>query len=466
MYGAVVEVLSSLIALVVTLGILVTVHEFGHFWVARQCGVKVLTFSIGFGKPFKKWTGADGVDYVLAPIPLGGFVRMLGENDFLESDMGGLDESDKARSFESKSPLQRIAITAAGPIANFLLAIIIFWLVNVVYGSSGISPIVSSVVPESVAFVAGVEKGDEILSVDGASTPIWRDVSQRLIARMGETGLINLQVSSGPDGDIRDISVPIEQWMNESTAPDPLRELGIIDIEIPAIVGEVFEGGAAEESGLLAQDKIVRASGREIRGWAHWVEVIQASPELETRVVVEREGQLQTITIIPERKNLGDGVYIGVIGAASAITSFDQIVPEEMRREVSYSIFEAIGPAVRETWDKALFILGSVKKMVIGLISIKNVNGPITIAQVAGNTVSYGLNVYLQFLGLLSISLGVMNLLPIPVLDGGRLLFIFLELVTGSPLPERIQAYGMQIGVMLISGIMLLAVFNDVNRLF
>jgi regulator of sigma E protease len=278
--------------------------------------------------------------------------------------------------------------------------------------------------------------------------------------------LINLQVSSGPDGDIRDISVPIEQWMNESTAPDPLRELGIIDIEIPAIVGEVFEGGAAEESGLLAQDKIVRASGREIRGWAHWVEVIQASPELETRVVVEREGQLQTITIIPERKNLGDGVYIGVIGAASAITSFDQIVPEEMRREISYSIFEAIGPAVRETWDKALFILSSVKKMVIGLISIKNVNGPITIAQVAGNTVSYGLNVYLQFLGLLSISLGVMNLLPIPVLDGGRLLFIFLELVTGSPLPERIQAYGMQIGVMLISGIMLLAVFNDVNRLF
>lgn len=465
MFEIVGEVLSSVIALMVTLGILVTVHEFGHFWVARRCGVKVLTFSIGFGRPFKKWTGDDGVDYVLAPIPLGGFVRMLGENDFSEGDMRELDESDKARSFESKSALQRIAITAAGPIANFLLAIFIFWLVNVVYGSSGVSPIVSSVIPGSPASVAGVEKGDEVLSVDGTSTRIWRDVSQRLIARMGETGLISLEVSSERNGDIKRISVPIKQWMNESTAPDPLKELGIIDIEIPAVVGEVFEGGAAAGAGLLAQDKIVRASGLEIRGWAHWVEVIQASPELETLVVVERMGQLQTIKITPEKKNLGDGTFIGVIGAASAITSLDQIIPAERRREISYSIVEGVVPAVAETWDKTLFILGSVKKMVIGLISIENVSGPITIAQVAGSTASYGLNVYLQFLGLLSISLGVMNLLPIPVLDGGRLLFIFLEMITGGPLPQRIQAYGMQIGVMLISGIMLLAVFNDVNRL-
>jgi regulator of sigma E protease len=227
----------------------------------------------------------------------------------------------------------------------------------------------------------------------------------------------------------------------------------------------VFEGGAADEAGLLEQDKIIRVNGLEIRGWAHWVEVIRASSELETLVVVEREGRLQTIVIIPERKLLGDGVYIGVIGAASAITNFDQIVSEEMRREVSYSLVEGVVPAITDTWDKAVFILGSVQKMVVGLISIKNVNGPITIAQVAGNTASYGLDVYLQFLGLLSVSLGVMNLLPIPVLDGGRLLFIFLEVITGSPLPERIQAYGMQIGVMLISGIMLLAVFNDVNRL-
>jgi regulator of sigma E protease len=301
--------------------------------------------------------------------------------------------------------------------------------------------------------------------VDGASTRIWKDVSQRLIARMGETGSIRFEISKKESGSVINIVVPIEQWMNESTAPDPLRELGIIEIEIPAIVGEVFEGGAADEAGLLEQDKIIRVNGLEIRGWAHWVEVIRASSELETLVVVEREGRLQTIVIIPERKLLGDGVYIGVIGAASAITNFDQIVSEEMRREVSYSLVEGVVPAITDTWDKAVFILGSVQKMVVGLISIKNVNGPITIAQVAGNTASYGLDVYLQFLGLLSVSLGVMNLLPIPVLDGGRLLFIFLEVITGSPLPERIQAYGMQIGVMLISGIMLLAVFNDVNRL-
>lgn len=465
MIDIIIEVLISVIALVVTLGILVTIHEFGHFWVARQCGVKVLTFSIGFGKPFKKWTGNDGVDYVLAPIPLGGFVRMLGENDFLENEMRDIHESDKRRSFESKSALQRIAITAAGPIANFLLAIIVFWLVNIIYGSSGISPIVSSVIPESAAAVAGIEKGDEILSVDGTSTRIWKDVSQRLIARMGETGSIRFEILKKESGSVINIVVPIEQWMNESTAPDPLRELGIIEIEIPAIVGEVFEGGAADEAGLLEQDKIIRVNGLEIRGWAHWVEVIRASSELETLVVVEREGRLQTIVITPERKLLGDGVYIGVIGAASAITNFDQIVSEEMRREVSYSLVEGVVPAITDTWDKAVFILGSVQKMVVGLISIKNVNGPITIAQVAGNTASYGLDVYLQFLGLLSVSLGVMNLLPIPVLDGGRLLFIFLEVITGSPLPERIQAYGMQIGVMLISGIMLLAVFNDVNRL-
>ena len=459
------DVLISIIALLVTLGILVTIHEFGHFWVARRRGVKVLRFSIGFGKAAKTWIGKDGVEYVIAPIPLGGYVKMLGQEDTTVTDTSSVPASQRQYSFACKPLWQRMVIVAAGPIANFLLAIFVFWLINISYGVSGIAPVVNSVIEDSVADRAGLRAGDEILAVDGTETIIWQQVTLQLLARLGETGDVSLTVDPADSNRPRDIRLPIDAWMGSETAPNPVNDLGIIQFEIPADIAGIVPGGAADAAGLQAGDKIVSVDGSPIRGWTHWVEVIRANPELTLNVVVKRGGIDNVLLMQPARATLDDGTVIGSIGAYVEETTLAELLPPEMQRQVDYNVVSAIQPALVETWDKSLFVLDSVKKMVIGLISVKNINGPITIAQVAGETATYGLDVYLGFLALLSISLGVLNLLPIPVLDGGHLLYYAIEAVIRRPVPERIQAFGLQLGLLLISGIMVLAIYNDVNRL-
>ena len=459
------EVLISVIALLVTLGILVTIHEFGHFWVARRCGVKVLKFSIGFGKAVKTWIGKDGVEYVIAPIPLGGYVKMLGQEDTTAVDTSGLSESQQQCSFACKPLWQRMAIVAAGPVANFLLAIFVFWLINISYGVSGIAPVVNNIIEDSLAETAGLRAGDEILAVDGEETITWQQVTLQLLARLGETGEITLTVDPADSSRTRTLQVPINAWMGAETAPNPVGNLGIIQFEIPADIAGIIPGGAAQAADLRIGDEIISVDGRSIRGWTHWVEVIRASPELTLNVVVQRGGINSALLMTPETATLDDGTVIGSIGAYVQETTLAELLPPEMQRQVNYNVLSAIQPAVIETWDKSLFVLDSVRKMVVGLISPKNINGPITIAQVAGETVTYGLDVYLGFLALLSISLGVLNLLPIPVLDGGHLLYYAIEAVIRRPVPERIQAFGLQLGLLMISGIMMLAIYNDVNRL-
>jgi len=459
------EVLISVIALLVTLGILVTIHEFGHFWVARRCGVKVLKFSIGFGKAVKTWIGKDGVEYVIAPIPLGGYVKMLGQEDTTDVDTSGLSESQQQCSFACKPLWQRMAIVAAGPVANFLLAIFVFWLINISYGVSGIAPVVNNIKEDSLAETAGLRAGDEILAVDGEETITWQQVTLQLLARLGETGEITLTVDPADSSRARTLQVPINAWMGAETAPNPVGNLGIIQFEIPADIAGIIPGGAAQAADLRIGDEIISVDGRSIRGWTHWVEVIRASPELTLNVVVQRGGINSALLMTPETATLDDGTVIGSIGAYVQETTLAELLPPEMQRQVNYNVLSAIQPAVIETWDKSLFVLDSVRKMVVGLISPKNINGPITIAQVAGETVTYGLDVYLGFLALLSISLGVLNLLPIPVLDGGHLLYYAIEAVIRRPVPERIQAFGLQLGLLMISGIMMLAIYNDVNRL-
>ena len=454
----------SVLALLVTLGILVTVHEFGHFWVARRCGVKVLRFSIGFGKAAKTWIGKDGVEYVLAPIPLGGYVKMLGQED-TSSTVGDVPVSQRHLSFAYKPLWQRMAIVAAGPAANFLLAIFVYWIINVSFGLSGVVPVINGVVEGSPAYVAGLRTGDEILAVDGQETIIWQQVTMQLLARLGETGNLVLTIDPVDSNRVRDVSIPVISWMGGETEPNPVFSLGIVQIEIPAIIAGVVPEGRAESGGLLAGDEILSVNGRDIRGWTHWVEVIRSNPELELDTVVQREGIETAIVLRPATRTLEDGAVIGSIGAYVQETSFSELVPPEMLREVTYNPISAIQPALQETWDKSVFILASVKKMVVGLISVKNINGPITIAQIAGQTASYGIDVYLGFLALLSISLGVLNLLPIPILDGGHLMYYIIEAVIRRPVPERIQAWGLQLGLLLISGIMVLAVYNDVVRL-
>lgn len=459
------EIIISLIALIVTLGILVTIHEFGHFWVARRCGVKVLRFSIGFGRAAKTWIGKDGVEYVIAPIPLGGYVKMLGQEDTMVPEASEVPHSQRHLSFACKPLWQRMAIVAAGPVANFLLAIFVYWIINIGYGVNGVAPVINGVMAGSPAAEAGLHEGDEIVAVDGEETIIWQHVTLQLLGRMGETGVLELTIDPANSSSLRDVAIPITGWMGGETEPNPVAELGIIQIRIPARIADVIPGGRAEAGGLQSGDEVLSVNGMEIQGWTHWVEVIRANPELSLDVTVQRGDELADLQIRPEAAELGDGVVIGSIGAYVQEASYAELVPPELRREIRFNAFTAFAPALQETWDKSIFVLDSVKKMIVGLISVKNINGPITIAQVAGETATYGLDVYLGFLALLSISLGVLNLLPIPVLDGGHLLYYTIEAVIRRPVPERIQAWGLQLGLLIISGIMMLAIYNDVSRL-
>ena len=460
-----IEFIVSVLALIVTLGILVTIHEFGHFWVARRCGVKVLRFSIGMGKAVKSWIGRDGVEYVIAPIPIGGYVKMLGQEDTAVADTKEIPISQQHLCFAYKPLWQRMAIVAAGPIANFLLAIFVYWLLNISYGINGISPFINGISENSSADLAGLQVGDEIIAVDGEETIIWQQVSLKMLNRLGETGELIVTVNPYDSSTSRDITIPIQAWLGSDIEPDPVTDLGIVRLEIPARIAEVVTGGRAEGGGLRAGDEIISVNGESILGWSHWVAVIRSNPELALDVIVKRGESEAGLEIRPELVRLGNGTAIGRIGASVQETALSEILDSEMQRHISFNAFTAIQPALQETWNNSVFVLDSIKKMVIGLISVRNINGPITIAQVAGETASYGLEVYLGFLALLSICLGVFNLLPIPVLDGGHLFYYTMEAIMGRPVPERVQAWGLQLGLSLIFGIMILAIYNDINRL-
>ena len=460
-----IEIIVSVLALIVTLGILVTIHEFGHFWVARRCGVKVLRFSIGMGKAVKSWIGRDGVEYVIAPIPLGGYVKMLGQEDITVADTKEIPTSQQHLCFAYKPLWQRMAIVAAGPIANFLLAIFIYWLINISYGINGIAPVINGISENSSADRAGLQVGDEIIAVDGEETIIWQQVSLKMLNRLGETGELIVTVNPYDSSTSRDITIPIQAWLRSDVEPDPVTDLGIVRLEIPARIAEVVTGGRAERDGLRAGDEIISVNGESILGWSHWVAVIRSNPELALDVIVKRGESEAGLEIRPELVRLSNGTAIGRIGASVQETALSEILDSEMQRHISFNAFTAIQPALQETWNNSVFVLDSIKKMVIGLISVRNINGPITIAQVAGETASYGLEVYLGFLALLSICLGVFNLLPIPVLDGGHLFYYTVEAIMGRPVPERVQTWGLQLGLSLIFGIMILAIYNDVNRL-
>ena len=460
-----IEIIVSVLALIVTLGILVTIHEFGHFWVARRCGVKVLRFSIGMGKAVKSWIGRDGVEYVIAPIPLGGYVKMLGQEDIAVADTKEIPTSQQHLCFAYKPLWQRMAIVAAGPIANFLLAIFIYWLINISYGINGIAPVINGISENSSADRAGLQVGDEIIAVDSEETIIWQQVSLQMLNRLGETGELVVTVNPYDSSTSRDITIPIQAWLRSDVEPDPVTDLGIVRFEIPARIAEVVTGGRAERDGLRAGDEIISVNGESILGWSHWVAVIRSNPELALDVIVKRGESEAGLEIRPELVRLSNGTAIGRIGASVQETALSEILDSEMQRHISFNAFTAIQPALQETWNNSVFVLDSIKKMVIGLISVRNINGPITIAQVAGETASYGLEVYLGFLALLSICLGVFNLLPIPVLDGGHLFYYTMEAIMGRPVPERVQAWGLQLGLSLIFGIMILAIYNDINRL-
>ncbi len=462
----------SLLAMLVTLGILVTIHEYGHFQIARLCGVKVEKFSIGFGKAILSWRGkpepgdapGDATEYVIGILPLGGFVKMLGEND-------DVAPGQQKRAFNQKSLLQRSAIVAAGPIANFLLAIAVYWLMFIT-GVTGLAPVVGQVDDNSMAALAGLQAGDEIIRVDGTSTRTWQDVNLQLLDRLGEDGYLELVVTPTDSSLERKVSIPVERWLAGTSEPDLLDNLGITPFHqvLPAQIGEVLPDGKAAEAGLLANDIITGANSAPITTWEDWLEVVRTSPEQTIQLDVQRDNQTLAITLHPSIRLAENGTpeldaegnTQGYVGAAPKIP----VLPESMNRNITYSPIAAIPQAITETWDNSVFVLVSIKKMLAGLISVENLSGPLTIAQVAGQTASYGLEYYLSFLAVLSVSLGVLNLLPIPVLDGGHLFYYAVEGIIRRPVPRKLQEWGMQLGIMLVAGVMFLALYNDVNRLF
>jgi regulator of sigma E protease len=448
------NMLQMILVTIVTIGVLVTFHEYGHYWAARRCGVKVLRFCVGFGKPIWSWRDRTGTEFAIAAIPLGGYVKMLDER---ESEV---PPELLSQSFNRKPVGQRIAIVAAGPIANFLLAIALYWLIFVL-GVGGVVPIVGSVEKNSLAEIAGLAPGQEIVAVDGEPTPTWQALHEHLVSRIGESGPLRFSVKYPDSEIIYDSTATLDEWLGDAEAPDLVGGLGITlwQPRGEPVIETVVADGPAARAGLLAGDRIVNADGVAMPDWQAWVEHVRARPEQSVQVLVERAGARHELTLVPARKLDEQGNAFGQVGLGSPVSW-----PPEMLRQFHYGPIAALGEALERTWSMTVVSLESIKKLIFGEISPKNLSGPITIAKVATASAKSGLEPYLGFLAFFSISLGVLNLLPIPVLDGGHILFALPELFTGKPISERVQALCVQVGVFIIVGIMGLALYNDVVR--
>lgn len=451
-------ILGSLLAFVFALGLLVAVHEYGHFWVARRLGVKVLRFCIGFGKPiWSRRAGADEVEYAIAAIPLGGYVKLLDERE------GPVPEDQLHRAFTRQSPPRRIAILVAGPAFNFLFAIVAYWLMFVA-GVSAVKPLIGEVDPGSPAARAGLGAGDEIVAVAGQDTPTLMDAQLGMLDALVSGGSVPMTVEA-PDGSRRQVLLQIDEERRAYTEPGSLfPRLGIQPWRpvLEPVVAEVSPGGTAAASGLRAGDRILSAAGEPVSDWAAWVEFVRARPGETVPVVVERDGGRVELALAIGTAEDEEGGRIGRIGAGVAVPEglYDRVVTEQR-----YGPVAAVGQAVSRTWEMSALTVRLLYRMVVGDVSPRNISGPINIAQAAGFTASAGLAAFLSFLAIVSISLGILNLLPIPLLDGGQIAYQVAEMIKGSPVSERAQMVGQQVGIVLLLLLMSFAFYNDIARL-
>ena len=447
--------LYMIVGTLVALGVLVTFHEFGHFWVARRCGVKVLRFSVGFGMPLLRWHDKQGTEFVVAAIPLGGYVKMLDERE------GEVPADQLDQSFNRKSVRQRIAIVAAGPIANFLLAMVFFWALAML-GTEQVRPVIGAVESGSLAAKAGLNAGQEIIAIDGEPTSGWAAVNLQLVRRLGESGSLQLLVREQGSTVDTPRELVLDKWLKGADEPDPIRSLGIRPWRpaLPPVLAELDSKGPAKAAGLKTGDRLLAVDGKAVDDWQQVVDTVRMRPDTKILLRVERDGaQIDVPVMLAARGE--SKAPTGYLGAGVKAVDW----PPEMIREVSYGPLAAVGEGARRTWTMSVLTLDSLKKMLFGELSVKNLSGPITIAKVAGASAQSGVADFLNFLAYLSISLGVLNLLPIPVLDGGHLLFYLIEWARGRPLSDRVQGWGIQIGISLVIGVMLLALVNDLGRL-
>ena len=447
------SVLWSFAAFIVALGILITVHEFGHFWVARRCGVKVERFSTGFGKALWRRTDRQGTEYVIALIPLGGYVKMLDER--VESVPPEL----RRQAFNNKTILQRAAIISAGPLANFIFAIFAYWLVFII-GVPGVRPVVGEIVSGSPAAEAQITPGTELKAVDGIETPDWDAVRMALVARIGDD---NTLITVAPFGSEQtsDKTVNLRNWHFEPDKQDPVASLGIQPRgpQIESVLAQVQKNSAASKAGLQAGDRIVKVDGQPLDQWQSFVAIVRDNPAKKIALEVERQGSTVDVTLTPDvnPRNKAEG-FAGVIPRIIPL-------PDEYKTVRQYGPFAAFGEASAKTWQLMKLTVDMLGKLIVGDVKLSNLSGPISIAQGAGMSAEYGLIYYLMFLALISVNLGIINLFPLPVLDGGHLLFLLIEKIKGGPVSERVQDFSYRIGSIVLVLLMGLALFNDFSRL-
>lgn len=452
------DTLHTLFYFIVAIAVLVAFHEFGHFWVARKVGVKVIRFSIGFGKPLWTWQKTpNDTEFVVAAIPLGGYVKMVDERE------EAVKPEDLPYAFNRQPLLARTAVVAAGPVFNLLLAVVLFWSVLVI-GEVGVKPLVGGVETGSLAEQAGFVKGDEILSVNDTVTPTWIAALDTLLS-LAIDGEYEIRVLTKAIDDTQQIRL-IQLSEQDVQTPETLhKRLGLKPWmpTIKPIIGKLLEDGVAKQAGLQSGDLIVSADGIAIGDWQQWVDYVQAKPDVEIKLILERNGAQLPLSITPRKEQQSDGKAIGKIGAG---VEAPKGILDSMLVKHALSPLEALPVAGQKVWFYAVTTLKMMGKMLVGSASVENLSGPISIAQYAGQSAEMGLTAFLKFLGLVSVSLGVLNLLPVPVLDGGHLLFFAIEAIKGSPIPEKMQLYFQQAGMVLLMLLMAMAMFLDIDRLF
>lgn len=449
--------LSSVIAFVVALGVLVTVHEFGHFWVARRFGVKVLRFSIGFGRPLLRWGGrSGGTEYVLAAIPLGGYVKMLDERE------GEVRPEERHLAFNTQKVWPRIAIVCAGPLANVIMAILLYMLVYTL-GITGIKPLIGEVEPGSYAAEAGFAKQDLIIDVAGHPVSTWQQVRlETLDALMGHDDFA-VRVKTA-DGKEQNRILNVHNAGLLKLEGDIIDNLGLRPWlpQIEPVLGKLTPGAAAERAGLETGDRILRANGQNVESWGNWVQIIRNSPNQKVRLLVQRGDAQLELSVVPDKVE-AEGQNIGRIGALPLTR--DDTEMQDVRVLIRYSVPASFIKAVEKTLNMARLSFEMIGELITGNASAKNISGPITIAEYAGRSFDVSFQYYLDFIAFISISLAVLNILPVPLLDGGHLLYYLIELVKGSPVSESVEAIGQRIGIALLACLMTLALFNDLTRL-
>lgn len=443
------QIIWTLGAFFLAIGLVVTFHEFGHYWVARRCGVKVLTFSVGFGRPLWSRVAKDGTRYQVAMIPLGGYVRML------DGRIDALEPGEEKYSFSHQNVRKRIAVVLAGPLFNFIFAIAAIWLMLMI-GVASVRPVVGDIATDSIAAQAGLQSGDQIVRVDQRETQEWQAVNLALVERIGEQESHWLVESA--NGEQRQLRFDLSQWNFDPDRQSTIGSLGIRPFQ-PKVypdVAQVVEESPAAQAGIQTGDKILGIDGTMLSDWEQIRSLIAASPGETLVFTLQRDGQQRNVQVI-----IGDHQGQGFLGISPVAESY----PEEYLFTLQYGPLAAIPESLGRTWQLMTLSVNMIKKLITGDVSVKNLSGPIGIAVGAGDHASYGLVYFLSFLALISVSLGILNLLPIPVLDGGHLVFYIIEWVRGKPVPEAIQEICFRVGMVLLFALMALALFNDITRL-